>query len=427
MVSKILISILILFFINVSCSKKPHNLPICQIHFEQKYSPLLITYSNTSPEIAEIDQMFEDFITQWQIVGASVAIVKDGQLVYAKGFGYADKEKQLKVIPQHLFRIASVSKLFTAVGIMKLIEENKFTLKSKIFGAQGLLKQYNQFIADTLAYKIEVEHLLTHTAGWRNVLRTDPMFVPVLVANIMKTPLPTDFETIIKYMLSQKGMFEPGSLYDYSNFGYCLLGKIIEQQTNMKYEQYMQEQILKPLNIKRMRIGKNRYQDRFPAEVRYYDHPRAEKNLSIYTPNDSASRAYEGTNIEALGAAGGWIATSADLLRLVNAIDGFENKPDMLKPETISRMVANQNSKDSTQQYLLGWKQVDEEKWWRTGSLSSTGISLTRRHNGISWTMVTNTGSWRGPFFSYEIEGVMRRAVAKIQKFPEFDLFELTE
>jgi CubicO group peptidase (beta-lactamase class C family) len=426
-IPKILLGTLSVFFLNGSCSKNPHNLPVCQFNFEQKYSPLLVTYSNTSPEIAEIEQLFENFIVQWEIVGASVAIVKDGRLIYAKGFGYADKEKQLKVIPQHLFRIASVSKLFTAVGIMKLIEENKFTLKSKVFGPQGLLKQYNHYIADTLAYQIEVEHLLTHTAGWRNVLRTDPMFVPTLVGNIMKTPLPTTFETIIKYMLSQKGMFEPGSLYDYSNFGYCLLGKIIEQQTNKKYEQYMAEKILLPLNIKRMQIGKNRYQDRYPSEVHYYDHPRAEKNLSIYTPNDSASRAYEGTNIEALSAAGGWIATSIDLLRLVNVIDGFKTKPDILKAETIRRMVSSQNSKDSSQQHLLGWKQVDEEKWWRTGSLSSTGISLTRQHNGISWVMITNTGSWRGPFFSYEIEGVMKRAVAKIQKFPEFDLFELAE
>ncbi|MCU0446141.1 MAG: beta-lactamase family protein [Microscillaceae bacterium] len=386
-----------------------------------------MAYSESSPEIAEIDQMFESFIAQWQINGASIALVKDGRLVYAKGFGYADKERAIKVNPQHLFRIASVSKLFTAVGIMKLIEEGKFTLQSKVFGAQGLLKQYNAYIADTLAYKIEVEHLLTHTAGWRNVLRTDPMFVPVLVAQIMKAPLPTDFETIIQYMLSQKGMFEPGTLYDYSNFGYCLLGKIIEQQTGKKYEQYMQENILKPLSIRRMCIGKNRYQDRFPAEVRYYDHPKAEKNLSIYQPNDSASRAYEGTNTEALGAAGGWIATPSDLLRLLTAIDGFATKPDLLKPETIARMVANQNPKDSTKQYLLGWKQVDEEKWWRTGSLSSTGISLTRRHDGISWAFVTNTGSWRGPFFSYEIEGVMRRAVAKIKKFPPYDLFTLAE
>lgn len=393
------------------------------IDVEKLYLPPLESYSNFSEELIEIDTLFEQFRRQWEMVGLSVAMVKDGRLVYAKGFGYADKEKQEEVHPFHLFRIASVSKLFTAVGIMKLVEEGKLNLQDKVFGKNGILSEYTQ-IADTLTYQINIEHLLTHTAGWRNQLRTDPMFVPTMVAAIMKVQSPPTLETIIQFMLSQKGMFQPGALYDYSNFGYCLLGAIIEKKTGMTYERYMQSQILSPIGINRMRIAKNSLKDRFPNEVKYYTHSKELKNLSIYGTGDSASRAYEGTNIEQLGAAGAWIATPTDLLKLIIAIDGFESKPDFLKKQTIERMTTAIPN-DTTSTRLLGWKSIDAEKWWRTGSLASTGISLTRRNDGISWAVVTNTGSWRGPFFSYEIEGLMRRAVQKIKKFPDWDLFGL--
>lgn len=382
--------------------------------------------ASTYEETKILDAAAQDFIRQWQIKGMTIGIVKNGKLVYAKGFGYADQERNIKTQPHHLFRIASASKLVTAVGIMKLVEENKLSLQDKIFGKNGILKEYNQFIKDTLAYQIEVEHLLTHTAGWRNQLRTDPMFEPVLVANTMKVPSPISFENTLIFMLSQKGYFQPGSLYDYSNFGYCVLGKVIEKITQKSYQNYMQEAILYPMNIKRMKIGKNRYKDRFPNEVKYYDANNATKNLSIYSPKDSASRVYEGNNTEALGAAGGWIASSVDMLRLLCAVDGMDTKLDFLSQKSIYRMAYPITKTDSIGIRVLGWKQVNKEQWWRTGNLASTSISLTRKENGLSWVLITNTGSWRGPFLPYEMEGMMNRIVPQMT-FKKYDLFDLAD
>jgi CubicO group peptidase (beta-lactamase class C family) len=394
-------------------------------HLEKQIAtPWVNAWCNT-PETEAFEAQVRDFLKQWEIHGASLAVVRKGKLVYMQGFGYADKEQQILMQPYHQLRIASVSKLFTAVAIMQLVEQGKLTLNDNVFGKDGLLHSPPyQSIADTLAYSIEVEHLLTHTAGWRNIFRTDPMFVPVLVGRTMNAPTPTPFEHIVRFMLSQRGMFQPGTLYDYSNFGYCLLGKIIESQTNTPYQQYMFENILKPLGIQSMQIGKNRYNERFANEVKYYSHRKALKNLSIYHPSDSADRAYEGTNTEMLGAAGGWIATAVDVARFVNAIDGFDTSKDILNVTSIRRMT-QKIAKDSTQKHLIGWKQVDEEKWWRTGSLESTSISVTRRHDQTTWVFVTNTGSWRGPFFVYEIEGLLRRGMQNISTFPDWDLFDL--
>lgn len=403
-----------------------------------KYSPAMLaeqsfllppTYFNLSnalterPEFEVLNQRMALFLERWQIQGASLAIVKDGRLVYARGFGYADKEKNIRAQPYHQFRIASVSKLFTAVALMQLVEQGKLSLTDKVFGKEGILNDsLYQNIADPTALGIEVHHLLKHTAGWRSQLRTDPMFAPLEVAEIMGVAPPPSLETTIQFMLSQTGYFEPGTMYDYSNFGYCVAGKIIEKISALSYESYLKKQLLEPIGIKRMELGRNRYTEKFPQEVRYYTHEKSEKKLSAYGTGDSVSRTYEATHLEALAAAGGWIATPADLLRLVNVIDGLKEVPDMLNVQSISAMTQTLAT-DSTQSQLMGWKGVDTEKWWRTGSLVGTSAVLVRQHNGISWALLTNTDTWRGPYFSYEVEAEMRRLLATIPQFPVWDLF----
>ncbi|MCU0436853.1 MAG: beta-lactamase family protein [Raineya sp.] len=425
--------LLLLIFIFWSCEQSTQKFPakeaitITNIDDTENINWDTLQKLSSTSETALLDSMAQDFIKQWEIQGMTLGVVKDGKLVYAKGFGYAEKERNLKVRPHHLFRIASASKLVTAIGIMKLVEERKLTLDSKVFGETGILKKYNHWIEDPILHKITIRHLLTHTGGWRNYLRTDPMFVPVLVAQAMKVPSPIKFEETIHFMLSQKGHFEPGAFYDYSNFGYCLLGSVIEEITKMSYEEYIRKQVLTPIGAERMRIGKNRYKERFAHEVRYYEAEGTPRNISIYNPSDSASRIYEGNNTEALGAAGGWIASSVDMLRLVCAIDGFDTKPDILSDSSIEEMIQF-NPKDTVKQkqHPLGWKQITAEKWWRTGNLSSTNISLTRRNDGYSWVLITNTGSWRASFFPYEMEGMMSRAIQKV-KFPDHDLFEILD
>ncbi|WP_448530529.1 serine hydrolase domain-containing protein [Raineya sp.] len=419
----------VIVFVFVSCSshqekpslQKPVKI-IRDIDDTEEINYDTLAVLSSSPETALLDSMAWDFIRQWEIKGMSIAISYYGKLVYAKGFGWADEERKIPVKPHHLFRIASASKLITTVGIMHLVEQGKFNLDSKVFGKNGILKRYNTWIADTTMYGITIRHLLTHTAGWWNYLRTDPMFVPVQIAQIMKTPSPPPFDSVMRFMLSQKKVFPPGSFYDYSNFGYALLGKIIEEVSGKDYETFMREVVLAKMQIRRMRIGRSRYKERFPHEVRYYVATNTPKNLSIYAPHDSASRAYEGTYIQGLGAAGGWIASSVDMLRFLSYIDAWENPKDFLTAKSIAEMTLQ--TTDSLQiQKALGWKQITPEKWWRTGNLASTNISLTRRSDGFAWVVITNTGSWRASFFPYEIEGFMTRALQKV-KFKELDLFK---
>ena len=97
--------------------------------FNNEYSDLI--------ETKRLDQTIERFMNQWEIKGASLAIMKDGKLIYSKGYGYADEENDVKTDVNHIFRIASVSKLITAAGIMKLVENGKLSLEDKVFGEDG--------------------------------------------------------------------------------------------------------------------------------------------------------------------------------------------------------------------------------------------------------------------------------------------------
>jgi CubicO group peptidase (beta-lactamase class C family) len=377
------------------------------------------------PEMKGIDSQVVRMMRQLEIVGASLAIAKDGRLVYAKGYGYADKEKQIKMQPYHLLRIASVSKLVTAVGIMKLVEQGKLKLSDKVFGKNGLLNDPDLLkINDKRMEEIEVVHLLTHAGGWRNRFRADPLFRTLEIAQWMKTKPPADIRTVIRFMLTQEMIAEPGVFYDYSNFGYCVLGEVIKKVTGMPYEKYIQTQVLQPLGIHRMQIGHSRLAQHAPVEVKYYDYQGARLKLGIEGKGDSVSRVDGGTHIEALGPSGGWIATPADLLKLVLAVDGLPGKPDMLQAETIETMIGNAAQTDSSKTKIIGWRAADKDRWWRTGSLAGTGIVVMRQNDGISWVLVTNTGTWKEARFSFDIMAAMDRGIRSVKYWTKQDLFE---
>ena len=129
----------------------------------------------TQQDIAAVDNAVKAFMTTYNIPGVSIAVVKEGKLVYVKSYGQVGKDDNTVLTNKHLFRIASVSKPITAVGIMKLLEAGKLTMKSKIFGTGSILGA-DFPNAPAGMHDITVEHLLHHTVGaWGNNAN-DPMF-----------------------------------------------------------------------------------------------------------------------------------------------------------------------------------------------------------------------------------------------------------
>ncbi len=377
--------------------------------------------ASDNKELSGLDLALQQFIQKQGVVGASVGVVKDGQLVYAKGFGHADLDAQQTVDPHHLFRIGSLSKLITTVAIMKLREEGKLSLDDKVFGELGILNtsRYQNIKDPRRAYQITVEHLLSHTAGWSKRTYGDPMFIPLKIAEEMQVPAPANLDAIVDFVLSKRVPYAPGTRYDYSNFGFCLLGKVIEAASGETYERYVQNHLLAPLGIYEMRLAKNRPEDRFENEVRYYDLSPNNIRPSIYGTGEVVPTTYS-FNVEALGAAGGWVATPTDLLRFLVAVDGMSSVPDILSNESLLAMIEPAAGRP------YGWRGASVGgTWWRTGTLAGTTALMKRFDNGISWVVLTNTSNRRSNYFNGGFSYVLQNELARLNEWPDHDLFSV--
>jgi CubicO group peptidase (beta-lactamase class C family) len=376
---------------------------------------------SSSEETIRMEKIITSFLKRYRIKGASVAVTKDGRLVYAKGFGYAVEETAEKVEPGHVFRVASLSKLITAVAIMRLVEEEKISLESRVFGPEGILSSdlFSDY-RDRRIEKITVQHLLEHKAGWSKYYG-DPVFMPHVVARKMKVSLPVKEEDVVSYALTRKLNYTPGSKYVYSNLGYLVLGLVIEEVTGMGYEDYVKLSMLNPLGIWDMQIGRGYYHEKAPNEVKYYEIVGGKEVLAYDSYDSYTSRVYGGNDISLLGAAGGWIGSPAEVLKLVVAIDGFNSSPDILMPETIEKMTLKSRSRRN----LIGWKGADGNgTWWRTGTLTGSSALMVRQGNGINWIIVMNTTTAKKSKIHRESSRTMFRAVNTVREWPEFDLFD---
>lgn len=184
---------------------------------------------------AFLDEFFASEQAQPLYTGASVAIVKDGEVIAQKGYGYANAEKQQPVDPeQTVFRMASVSKTFTAVAVMQLVEQGKIDLREDIGTYLPGIEIDNAFDVP-----VTVEHLLTHYSGFE-------------VRDPQNTDMYTDFDRYVSMEDYVKAHMppvvrQPGTAYMYDNFAYLLLGLIVQNVSGEPFEQYMENRLFEPL------------------------------------------------------------------------------------------------------------------------------------------------------------------------------------
>lgn len=374
---------------------------------------------STRNEFSGVEKTINSFLRKWSIAGASIAIAKDGKLVYARGFGFADTITRTEVQPYNLFRIASISKLVTAVGIMRLREEGLLSLNDTVFGPDGILNDpYFSEPKDKRVYGITVAHLLSHEAGWSQRYG-DQMFMPLIVAEKMGVKPPVDTKTIVRFALDKRLQYTPGAGRAYSNLGYSILGLIIEKVSGMTYEDYCREKVLEPLGIYDMKIAGNLPSEKAPFEVTYYEPSDVQLKPSIYGTGEMVAPSYGGNDIRALGGAGAWLATAPDLMRLLLAVDGFKTRQDILGDESIRFMTDNANGFAP-----VGWKAtIYDGTWWRTGSFPGTAGMMKRQSDGISWVVLFNSSAWNGPEIYSYINNMMYRVIAQFNTWPDYDLF----
>lgn len=393
----------------------------------------------TPPSVECYDRLVGEWMKKWSVPGGQIAVARGGRLVLVRSFGWADVERHAPVENDSLFRIASVSKPITAAAVLRLVEAGRLDLDAQAF---GLLPQFPLTEApggDQRLAQITLRQLLTHTGGWDRDKSFDPMFIPFKAAETIGAAPPADTATIIRFMLRQPLDFEPGQKYAYSNFGYCLLGRVIEHATGKSYGDAVRELVLEPCGARSLALGRTRLSERSPREVRYYAQPEGERTRSVFPEiKEQVAEPDGGFYLEALDAHGGWIATAADLLRMATALDG-SRPPGLLKPETLALMTARPAapiSQTGPTHYGLGWMIRYPEKdkiadgrqatWWHTGSLPGTAAILVRTHKGLAWAALFNS---RPPYpkikdCAAELDRLMWKAADQVKAWPEVDLFQ---
>jgi CubicO group peptidase (beta-lactamase class C family) len=415
---KILLVALLVMIVNYNPGAEKRNSLVTD-----KLAPGNVRLSNLNSSGEEYyiaEKTITSFMRKWSIAGASVAIALDGRLIYSRGFGYADTITDEEVQPYSKFRIASISKLITAVAVMKLVEEGKLSLDAKIFGPDAILNDlYFSNPRDKRVYDITVVQLLSHEAGWTQRWG-DQMFMPVIIAENMGVKPPADTRAIVRFALDKRLHFRPGSGKAYSNLGYAILGLVIEKVSGLSYEDFCRKEVLEPIGIYDMTLAHNLQSEKAPFEVSYYTPADVPLKPSIYGTGEMVPPSYGGNDIEALGGAGAWLATAPDLIRLMLAIDGMESREDILSGQSIEFMTDIRNGFAP-----VGWKTtVFNGSWWRTGSFPGSAGVMKRQPDGSAWVVLFNTSAWNGPEIYTSINNMMYRVLEQVSHWPERDLFD---
>jgi D-alanyl-D-alanine carboxypeptidase len=353
------------------------------------------TLTASKVAVAALDDEVNAFMTTYNVPAVSVAITKGEKLVYLKAYGTSNEAMGTKAVITDRYRLASLSKQLTSVAIMKLLDQGKIKLEDKVFGDGAILgktygtKTYGLHITD-----ITVDELLHHTSGgWGNEVN-DPMF---------SNPAMTAAQLITQTLDNRSLDHVPGTSYDYSNFGYCILGRVIEKITGQTYEEAVKTLVLKPIGITDMTIGGNTLAEKLLKEVTYY--------------GQSGEDPYA-YNISRMDSHGGWIATAAALAKFLVYIDKFSVRTDILSLSALNVMYTGSTANAA---YGCGWT-IAGKNYFHTGSLPGTATEQARLDNGFNFVILTNTRSFKD-HFDNDLDQIFWKAYAKNPTWSTDDMF----
>src|SRR5207247_1110773 len=278
--------------------------------------PAVAPETSPGPELTKadfdtfLDALIPSQLRNRNIAGAVVSVVKDGQVLFQKGYGYADFEAKQPVLPdQTLFRPGSISKLFTATAVMQLVEQGKLDLD------RDVNEYVDCAIPKTYPEPVTMRRLITHTAGFEETLKN------LFVAH------ESDMKPLRTYLVNQmpQRIFPTGKVVSYSNYGFTVAGYIVERVSGEKFERYIDNHILKPL-----RMTNSTFDQPLPVALT----PQMSQG---YLAAAKKPRDFEFFQAAPAGALS---TTAADMTRFMLAFlqDGTVHGVAILKPETVRQM-----------------------------------------------------------------------------------------
>ena len=327
-----------------------------------------------------IDTGFCNFIRRYHVPAISVAIAKDNRLVYLKSFGLANLSDGIEVDNQSLFRIIESSMAVTSIAIKKLIVEGRLNYDSKVFGNGAILgfrygrNQYSRWITD-----ITIENLLKNqVGGWYDA---DDM-----IANVEFRQLLPSKDSALSWVLDNVPLRSvPGDTSHFSEFDYFVLGRVIEKVSGMPYENYVKENILRPSGITDMELGWD--SAKRAHEVSYYF--PSPNSISDFLRPRFNGEVHENLYLSRGDAALGWIATAADIVKLMIKYKSFESLDSNISGSRATSLADTANAKDD---YNFDWCSIDSTRdWWESFRALGSSTIMMRSSGGFYCAVLINT------------------------------------
>lgn len=295
----------------VSISGRPANAP-----------PLV---GDPVPELAEFDGLLLDTMHFLDSPGAVLAVAFDGEPIMFRGYGWRDVDRTDPMTLDSLFRIASLSKRLTRAAVDRLVAETDLTRESKPFELLDL-EPLGGEVADERVYDITIEHCLMHDLGWDRDQSRDPVFTQRDIALDLELDRPPTTEEIVRHWLTVPLDFEPGSHEAYSNIGYSIVELLIEHETGMAFEDYLQEAVLDPIAVEDIHPAATFPADRPDREVEY-DDSNMRARVDVLDQYEPVPNSDGGFHIDAAGAPAGLIATAEAYLTFLQHYDMTTGQP----------------------------------------------------------------------------------------------------
>ncbi len=323
------------------------------------------TSDQYSKEVIKADQLISNVLNANHLPGISVTILKDGNMVYSKGFGYADIEKKTKIIPSKTrFRIGSFSKTLASSALMKLVEENKINLDSSIyFYVPDYPKKRWDFTPRQIA---------GHLSGMRHY-RGDEMMINKNFSNV---------EDALSIFKTDSLLHEPETKYKYSTHSWTLLSLIIENASGESFLDFMQANVFDPLDMKKTHAEKVDLMGVEKVKYYYLDSTKT----AVLAPEVNNSWKWAG---------GGFISTTEDVAKFLWKHSSY----DYLTEKSILEITTPQKTKDGkTTNYGLGWRtRYDKNNnvliGHTGGSVGGTTYAFMAPHSKTIIVMTTNLSS----------------------------------
>lgn len=370
------------------------------------------------PGLEAFDNAMRSIIDRHGLPGAALAIAKDGRLVFAKGYGWADVARSESVGPETLFGLASLSKTITAVAILKLVEQNRLRLTDRVFDLVKVQPPAGGRV-DPRVRTITVRQCLNHSGGWDRAVRGDPIGWEPQICRTLRLRPPLSPSQFLTFAITMPLDFDPGTAQRYSNVGYIILGEVVATASGQDYQRFVLEQILRPMGITRMAMHR--------ADGKYLAGEAVRHLTGSLIPLPAML-------LPMVNATGGWSASVVDMARFLTNLDGSRG-PSVLNEKTRGLMIETPPAPlkvPANGIFMgMGWDSVNlKDKSYlafKDGSYQGMRTFMKRLPGGVNWCLFYNASMEFDPVdaqISQSAVQEVRRAVEDIGKFPNVDLFK---